>query len=71
VIVLYRGTFLIGFFWMGLFEAFGFLPFEMFLLPGRELGGRIDVPGRVIGVIENVMISSIFPITILYNNHME
>jgi hypothetical protein len=37
----------------------------MFLLPGGELGGRIEIPGNPIGVIQNAMISS-FSLNIKY-----
>jgi hypothetical protein len=56
---LYRVAFLTGLFSRFLFDTFFFF-LAIFLLPGGELGGRIDTPGSVIGVIPNAIISSIF-----------
>jgi hypothetical protein len=58
--LVYRADFLTGFFSGFLFVAIRFFFLEMFLLPGREIGGRIDTPGSPIGVIQNTMISSVF-----------
>src|SRR6266498_1886332 len=50
--LLYRVTFLTVRFSGFLFVALDFFFLMMFLLPGGELGGRIETPGNPIGVIQ-------------------
>ena len=55
--LLYRVVLFEGLFSGFLFDAFCLFFFRVFLAPGAELGGRIDTPGIVMGVIPN----TIFP----------